>query len=76
MSDYYFTIAVGNRRSLCISPLTREELDADDERQGRGFGYYLYERDDAAPGVTILAEVGSEDAVRQLYTALSASPRS
>ena len=29
MSDYYFSIAVGNSRALCISPLTREELCAD-----------------------------------------------
>lgn len=70
MSDYYFTIAVGNRRALCISPLTREELCADGDRLGDGLGYYLYERDETADGLTILAEVGSEDAARQLYSTL------
>lgn len=73
MSDYYFTIAVGNRRALCISPLTREELLADGGRAGDGFGYYLYERDETAEGLTILAEVGSEDAARHLYSLLSAA---
>ena len=70
MSDYYFSIAVGNRRALCISPLTREELCADGERSGDGLGYYLYERDEAVEGLTILAEVGSEDSARQLYSTL------
>ena len=37
---------------------------------GDGLGYYLYERDEAAEGLTILAEVGSEDAARQLYSTL------
>ena len=71
MSDFYFSIAVGNRRALCISPLSREELWADGGRTGDGLGYYLYERDEADDGVTILAEVGSEDAARQLYLRLS-----
>lgn len=70
MSDYYFTIAVGNRRALCISPLTSEEL-VDGERGGAGLGYYLYERDETEEGLTILAEVGSEDSARQLYAALT-----
>lgn len=71
MSDFYFSIAVGNRRALCISPLTREELWADGDRAGDGLAYYLYERDEADDGLTILAEVGSEDAARQLYLRLS-----
>mgnify|MGYP001120841981 CR=1 FL=1 len=71
MSDLYFSIAVGNRRALCISPLTREELWADGDRAGDGLGYYLYERDEADDGVTILAEIGSEDAARQLYLRLA-----
>lgn len=72
MSDYYYTIAVGNRCLLCISPLTREEL-AEGERPGDGLGYYLYARDETADGLTILAEVGSPDAARQLYLLLSDS---
>jgi hypothetical protein len=71
MSDYYFSIAVGNRRTLCISPLTNDELAVDAERTGSGFGYYLYSRDEAHDGLTILAEVGSADAARQLYALLA-----
>lgn len=75
MSDYYYTIAVGNRRALCISPLSSEELSADEDRAGSGLGYYLYERDEAADALTILADVGSADAARQLYLVLSEAQR-
>jgi hypothetical protein len=71
MSDYYFTIAAGNRRSLCISPLTNDELTSEGEISGTGRGYYLYERDECADGLTILAEVGSPDAAVQLYQLLN-----
>jgi hypothetical protein len=72
MTDFYFSIPAGNRRALCISPLTRDELAAEDNRSGDGLGYYLYERDESADGLTILAEVGSEDTARQLYSLLTA----
>jgi hypothetical protein len=71
MSDFYFSIPAGKRRALCISPLTLDELSADGNRPGDGLGYYLYERDDSSDGLTILAEVGSEDAARHLYHLLT-----
>lgn len=71
MSDLYFSIPAGNRRALCISPLTRDELSGEDGRSGDGFGYFLYERDGTANGLTILAQVGSEDAARQLFDLLT-----
>jgi hypothetical protein len=70
MTDYYFSIAVDNRRTLCISPLTREEIRSDGERSDPGFGYYLYSMDQAVDGLTILAEVGTADAARELYELL------
>jgi hypothetical protein len=75
MSDYYFSIAAGNRRTLCISPLTRDELSSDDERNGSGLGYYLYARDESADGLTILAEIGSSDAACELFDLLRAVSR-
>jgi hypothetical protein len=69
MSDYYFTMPVDNRRTLCISPLTCEEIGQVKGR-GNGLGYYLYERDDTGEGVTVLAKVVSTDAAVQLYEAL------
>lgn len=71
MSDYYFTIEAGNRRALCISPLTRDELTSEGAVVGDGLGYYLYERDEQNDGLTILAEVGSADAAVQLYRLLN-----
>lgn len=73
MSDYYFSMPVTNRRVLCISPLTNEEIGAGSEggrAGGNGLGYYLYERDDSDEGVTVLARIVSPDAARQLYQAL------
>lgn len=71
MTDRYYSMPLGNRRRLCISPLTDYELDADAERQGARAGYYLYACDDTDPCLKILAEVGSEDAALELYSALS-----
>jgi hypothetical protein len=63
-------MAIGNRRSLCISPLTNEELAGGDGRPGNGLGYFLYERDDADDGLNVLAKIVSEDAAVRLYEAL------
>ncbi|WP_029416940.1 hypothetical protein [Brevundimonas bacteroides] len=71
MSDYYFSMTLGNRRSLCISPLTNEELATGDGRGGNPLGYYLYERDEADDGLNVLAKVVSADAAVRLYQALS-----
>lgn len=71
MSDYYFNLSVGNRRSLCISPLTREELAGSGTGNGPGLGYFLYERDDSAEGVNVLAKIVSEDAAVRLMDALA-----
>lgn|GEM_PF-7083503 len=70
MSDYYFSMAIGNRRSLCISPLTNDELSGGDGRPGNGLGYFLYERDEADDGLNVLAKIVSEDAAVRLYEAL------
>ena len=70
MSDYYFSMALGNRRSLCISPLTHEELASGDGRLGNGLGYFLYERDEADDGLNVLAKIVSEDAAVRLHEAL------
>lgn len=70
MSDYYFSLAVGNQRSLCISPLTADELAATDARGGNGLGYYLYERE-GDEGLTVLAKIVSVDAAVKLYESLA-----
>ncbi|QQQ17416.1 hypothetical protein JIP62_08595 [Brevundimonas vitis] len=70
MSDYYFSMALGNRRSLCISPLTNEELASGEGRPGNGLGYFLYERDEADDGLNVLAKIVSEDAAVRLYQAI------
>lgn len=70
MSDYYFSMALGNRRSLCISPLTVDELSGGEGRPGNGLGYFLYERDDADEGLNVLAKIVSEDAAVRLCEAL------
>jgi hypothetical protein len=70
MSDYYFSMTLGNQRSLCISPLTREELGADATTKGNGLGYYLYERDESDNGLTVLAKIMSTDAALKLYESL------
>jgi len=75
MSDYYFNMPLGNRRSLCISPLTSEELSDGVGPRGNGLGYYLYERDEADDGLNVLAKIVSEDAAVRLYEALRAVGR-
>lgn len=67
MSDYYFSIAVGNRQRLCISPLRDDEFE---DCGAPHLGYYLYAKDESADGMTILAQIGSEDAARDLYALL------
>lgn len=69
MSDYYFSISLGNSRSLCISPLTRDELSGL-EGTGSGGGYYLYERDQADDQTVVLAKLVSPEAAVRLYEAL------
>jgi hypothetical protein len=71
MSDYYFSMPVGNQRALCISPLTNEELGGNGRGNGGGLGYYLYERDEAGDGVNVLAKITSPDAAAQLFEMLS-----
>ena len=72
MSDYYFSMTLGNQRALCISPLTREELVSDGTGKGNGLGYYLYELDGADEGLTVLAKIVSADAALKLYENLRA----
>jgi hypothetical protein len=76
MSDYYFSTPVNNRRALCISPLTNEELGGG-KIGGNSLGYYLYERDEGDDSVIVLAKIASPDAAVQLQRALqqlSATP--
>lgn len=70
MSDYYFSMAIGNRRSLCISPLTNDELSSGEGKPGNGLGYFLYERDESDDGLNVLAKIVSEDAAVRLYEAM------
>lgn len=70
MSDYYFSISLGNSRSLCISPLTREELSGVGSTGGNGSGYYLYERDQTDDQTVVLAKLVSPEAAVRLYEAL------
>lgn len=70
VSDYYFSMAIGNRRSLCISPLTNDELSSGEGKPGNGLGYFLYERDESDDGLNVLAKIVSEDAAVRLYEAM------
>lgn len=70
MSDYYFNIPLRNSRSLCISPLTNDELSGLGSGIGNGSGYYLYERDAADDETVVLAKLVSPEAAVRLYEAL------
>ena len=71
MSDYFFDIPVENSRSLCIAPLTRQEILEGGGRTN-GCGYYLYEKAADSGESIILAQLVSIESAIKLFEALSA----
>ncbi|MGA3063935.1 MAG: hypothetical protein ABSD90_12040 [Methylocystis sp.] len=71
MSDYFFTLPIDNSRSLCISPLTREEA-RNGGGKSNGCGYFVYEKVANDDDLIILAQLVSIESAIKLYETLSA----
>lgn len=69
MPEYYLSKPIANCTSLCISPLTDEQIEASlPLTKANQYAYYLYERDHAqrSAEISILARLVSEEAAVRL----------
>lgn len=77
--EIYYARAISNCKSICISPLTDDQLrDCGAIEQFAGCGYFLYEREilNGDEEIEVLAQILSDEAAKQLAGLLGcADPR-
>lgn len=72
MSDYYFSVNLGNDRTLCLAPLTERKRAYSGEEIDDASGYFLFEtRGSDETAVEIIARVQSEEAALKLRDMLN-----
>jgi hypothetical protein len=73
MSDYFFSVNVGNNRTLYIAPLTDRLIEQSGQDVIDPAGYFLFERQhcDGLGRVEILAQLISEEAAFRLRDMLA-----
>lgn len=73
MADFYFTLSLGNNRTLHLAPLTDRLIAESGQELSDAGGYFLFERrhDDAPGRVEIIAQVLSEEAAFRLRDMLA-----
>jgi len=63
MDNFYFSVNLGNDRTLCVAPLTDRKIALSGEDIGDTSGYFLFEtRSSDGFAVEIIAKVQSEEA--------------
>lgn len=72
MGHYYFSKQLADGATLCLAPLTNDQLERSGQEVADPSGYFLYERagDGQASRVEILAQVFSQeglDRLRQVF---------
>lgn len=68
MSEYYFSVNLDNRRTLCVAPLTDRRIAMSGQDVADSSGYFLFEKrgtGDVAE-IEVLAQAMSEDAAFRL----------
>lgn len=68
MAEFYFSVSLGNDRTLCLAPLTDRRIAMSEQDVTDPSGYFLFEQtgSDEFGRVEIIAQVFSEDAVFRL----------
>ena len=63
MDEFFFSLPIDSKRSLCIGPITRREAaNLSDSSLGDGTGLYLFVAENSPDGeVNIIARIGSYD---------------
>ena len=68
MDEHYFSVRLGEERTLCLAPLTDRRIAMSGQEIPDPSGYFLFEQrgTDENARVEIIAQVLSEDAVFRL----------
>lgn len=68
MDQFYYTVAIGSNRTLCLSPLTDRLISLSGQEIGDTSGYFLYERRERGDivDVEVIAHVLSDEAASRL----------
>ena len=68
MDEFYFSVSLGDNRTLCLAPITDRWIAMSGENVADPSGYFLFEKhgSDEFGGIEIIARVVSEDAVFRL----------
>jgi hypothetical protein len=74
MDDVFLTARIDDTRSVCISPLPAKTYkEAGGKGLGGEYGYFIYEIDNANPGIGIevIGKVASIDAAIRIFEIIS-----
>lgn len=73
MSEYYFSVNIGNNRTLHLAPITDRLIEESGQEVADTGGYFLYERrhSEGPRHVEIIAQALSEEAAFRLCEILS-----
>ena len=68
MSDFFFSVALDQSRTLCVAPLTDQCITNSGQDIGDTSGYFLFEKTGTGERaeIEILAQATSEDAAFRL----------
>jgi hypothetical protein len=72
MEDFYFSVALDDRRTLCLAPLTERRIAMADQDIPDPSGYFLFEKHNTGE-VEVIAQVLSEEAALRLRAMLNMS---
>jgi hypothetical protein len=68
MGEFYFSVRLDNRRTLCVAPLTDRRIAMSGQEIPDSSGYFLFEKRGSGDmaEIEILAQATSEDAAFRL----------
>ena len=76
MDDLMWYVRISETRCLCVSPLSAATVQENDtDNLGGEAGYFIYEADDGAAGISILGKAASEEAAMRLVDIFLANIR-
>jgi len=77
MDDVFLSARIGDKRSVCISPLPAKTYKEIGKGLGGEFGYFIYEIDDSCPtaGINLIGKAASIDAALRLFELICAPAR-
>jgi hypothetical protein len=75
MDEFFFSLAIDSRKTLCIGPITRKEAASlSDSGLGDGSGLYLYFADSEArnPDISVIGKISSPESAALLANMMKA----